>query len=81
MQSIQTPNDFDKPEWYSNKVGRPYINIGENIQTLLFDNKEEYQQQFDDEFPCTIQHIENTYRDLATWLQQHSQRGNTFLGM
>lgn len=81
LQTVQTPQDFEKPEWYSDKVGRPYIHIGDNFATQLFMTQSEYQQQFYENFPKTLQIAENTYRQLAKWLQQHSQNGNAILGI
>ena len=75
------PQDFDKPEWYSEKAGNRYIHIGENIETLVWENKDEYIQQFVSKFDQRIQAAEHSYRDLAAWLKQNSSNGNAILGM
>lgn len=81
LHTVRSPQDFDKPEWYSEKAGNRYIHIGENIETLVWENKDEYIQQFVSKFDQRIQAAEHSYRDLAAWLKQNSSNGNAILGM
>jgi|GEM_PF-1648445 hypothetical protein len=81
LHTVRSPQDFDKPEWYSEKAGNRYIHIGENIETLVWENKDEYIQQFVSKFDQRIQAAEHSYRDLAAWLKQNSRNGNAILGM
>ncbi|MDO4879471.1 MAG: hypothetical protein Q3966_09320 [Neisseria sp.] len=81
LHTVQTPQDFAQPEWYCEKIGNRYIHIGENIETLVWDNKDEYIRQFSEKFAQRVQAAAQTYRDLAAWLQQNSANGNAILGM
>ena len=81
LHTVRSLQDFDKPEWYSEKAGNRYIHIGENIETLVLENKDEYIQEFVSKFDQRIQAAEHSYRDLAAWLKQNSRNGNAILGM